>query len=247
MTELRILNKEGIKLFKSWIEDGIVARKNKEDFTKDPPNILQDDTYTELYSSPSIVVEPIVASSKFELGKALHEQLSDVDRKDLLHNIGLWAWLSLLNIDLLTMRRGKRQVFDADHYIFNDVDYRRYYRNLLRAPWWALDLHKDEPDLCRCVLAKPPHTLSDIWETIGSSRELLISPAVLHAVNTLYYDESRKDVKTKTTDKHTTPGRVRRLVAHCHQFQLTHLLRVSDKSALLELLPKKEYSMWLKS
>ena len=246
MTELRILNKEGIKLFQSWIEDGVVARKNKEDFKIDPPDILQNDTYTELYS-PSIAVEPIVASSKFELGKALHEQLSDVDRKDLLSSVGLWAWLAMFNIDLLTMRSGKRKVYDPNYYIFEPGDFGGYYRQLLRAPWWAIDIHKDDPDLCRCILAKHPCLGSDIWETFGSRRFLLYSPAVLHAINTLYFDESTKDVKPKVTDKNITPGRARRLVAHCKQFERTHLLRKSNKKALLKLLPEKEYSRWLQS
>lgn len=244
MDRLRVLTKSGLKSFSSWIEEA------KVDGSAIPPtDILQDDEASELYE-PSVEVSQIEASTRLEVGLALLEQLKTVSRKDRVHNVGLWSWLSLYNIDLIApLANGKRNIGDDNRLIFDPKDFGGYYRHLLRAPWWAMDFYQKEPEICRGVLSAKPHIGSEVWEQIGSARRRLYAPAVLHAVNTLYYDDEKQAMKPGYTNRNGSRARgtLRRLVYHCNQLDLTHLFRKSDKNALLDLLPKKEYAKWLEA
>jgi hypothetical protein len=238
MAQLRVLTKSGNKLFSSWIEAA------KQDPRSDPPcHILKEDTYSMLFD-PAIEVSRIVASTRYEVGEFLHDELAEVPKKDLLHNVGLWSWLSLFNIDILApVVAKKRKVAAANRLIFDAEDFGGYYRHLLRGAWGLIDHHKSDPSICKAILSSSPNVGSEIYEQIGSRKRLRYSAAVLETVNELYFDDARNKLKKGVTN-YKKSGTIRRLVHHIEQFRKTYNLNAADKNTLLSLLPEKEYSRW---
>lgn len=239
--QLRVFTKSGNEMFASWID------KAKLDPSLNPPlEILEDDKYSKVLE-PTIDVELIEASTRLEVGIELRKQLASVSEKEKLHNAKLWSWLSLFNIDLLApVEKGKRAVAAANRLIFDPEDFSCYYRHLLRGAWDLVKQHKADPDICRCVLSSAPHIGSEMYEQVGSRKRFRFSSAVLHAVNSLYYDDENKMQKRGATN-YNKPGTIRRLLLHCEQFRETYNLNEADPDAFFDLLPKEEYSRWQQS
>jgi hypothetical protein len=122
--------------------------------------------------------------------------------------------------------------------------WRRYYRHLVRGPWLAVSLH---PDHSRALLfplerGTPLAVRGELYEQIASRQSLLRSPAVMAAVDAMYFDGTT--MTRKAGSGGSGAGSPRRLGSLMNQFALTYDLEWDDHGLIPRLLPH-EFSRWM--
>src|SRR5574337_423932 len=106
MIETRILNAEGIELFRKWLDTPSGKRP--------PGELLDSDAFSEVFSG--YTVDPACEfSSRLEFGAYLSERFAGADFNVLLApaSDGLWAWLAVVWFRQLSAKGVRR----SEHYL----------------------------------------------------------------------------------------------------------------------------------
>jgi len=189
------------------------------------------------------VAQPILARTRFELGKALQAQFAAWDLEKLYRDTGVWAWLTLYYIDLvMPASNGKRKPKERARSIPAE-DYNRRYRHLLRGPWFVVARFvRDGHDLTplESYLLNPPNTPGELYEQIASRSEQECNANLLAAIRRLYFDETQGILRKNATSKRL-PGTVRRFGKVLNQLLLTYQVELATTEGLMAILPKREF------
>jgi hypothetical protein len=244
---LRLLNAEGRQTFSDYLRSTVGGS------TVHPPIGSLIDSTTSVAAPLDIAIhrEPFGRpfASRHEFGLYLRETLAPLPRNAISLDHRLWNWLSLYFIDQLAPLQadGKRKLLkDTSAYLLDEkFVWRRYYRHLVRGPWLAASLH---PDHSRALLlplerGTPLAVRGELYEQIASRQSLLRSPAVMAAVDAMYFDAAT--MTRKAGSGGSGAGSPRRLGSLMNQFALTYDLEWDDRSLIPRLLPK-EFSRWTK-
>lgn len=231
MTELRLLNEQGIERFREFLDSGAMG---------EPPYAILRDPGTSISFASDLQVDQRVFTSKLEAARYLAKLLTDLNPADVDHNKGLWTWLALLYFKQLcpTEPDGSREVGEQYRYILSN-DYRHYYRNLLAGPYSIFKLHGEK---ARVILHPPVHRHGDFAEQLASRQEFITNRGLLEVADTLYYDPQANTPKPGATNRRR-PGNVRRLVMLVQQLDLTYDLYGMSAQQILALLPP-EFNAW---
>jgi hypothetical protein len=86
---------------------------------------------------------------------------------------------------------------------------------------------------------------SSLYHEVVGRQDLIANPAVVGLTRSLYFDESRQNLKNNAVDSKAPPGSIRRLVAVLMQLDLTYDLHRMSEKDLFALLPQREFGPWM--
>ena len=230
---VRILNDDGLRRFRSWLQSGGVG---------DPPRDALLDTATADILPGAGEVEMQEFPSRYELAAHVNDALQDCDFNRISYAAGLWAWLSLFYIDLLCPgdHQGKRTVLELPRYLLTP-EYRNYYRHLIRE---AVVLVRRNGEFARALLTSRAgrFRISRVFEDIASRQDLISNPGVVELVWRLYFNPKRQTVRAGVSGQNR-PGGIRRLGLVLQQLSLNYDLPALTARQIAELLPH-DFDTW---
>ncbi len=173
------------------------------------------------------------ASAK-DMAVAICKSFGNKSPQEFAGNIGLWAWLTFVLIDVVfPLKKGVRQ-FKAYHRWYPSApnDWQKAQRHLVRMPTLLYSTFGDDADHLIC--GKP--TLGpEIREQLTSQQDMF-TPNFQRACRILYFDEQSGAVKKGAASK-KGPGTTRRLAAVRLQLDVTWDMTDLSAERIIELLP----------
>lgn len=237
MTEVRILNEEGLLRFKEYI----VAAKMTP--SRPPPSeLLEDGRFSEPFS-PAVEVALRQFENAYDFGVYLNHVLAGCEPRAISRNHALWSWLALFFFDVIAKPNtaGARKILEEAVYVLDmRFSFRRYYRHLVRTPWLAVQKHGERAKIL--LVASGGGTRTEVGEQLGAYPDLFGSQIIIAAAYRMYFDAQTQKPKRGTSGKKA--GAPRRLTSVVRQLQLTHDLSDCSVDDLLKLLPS-EFSRWI--
>ncbi len=233
MSEVRILNSEGIRQFQDYLN-----RIRSGEAVEVPMSLLNDSATSEPLGE-KIEIEQVKFGTKLEAAQYFSERFAGI--RDVDHNPGLWSWLALFYFDQLCPvdGSGQRQVREDARYI-PGAGWRRYYRHLIAAPYRVYRSHGDN---ARLLLLDPVDNLGDIWEQLASRQEIITNLGILGAAALLYLDTKKDRHKRGVASTTRKPGTLRRFVDLVQQLDLTYDLYSMEGREIVDMLPR-EFDNW---
>jgi hypothetical protein len=240
MRALKKLNEKGTERFTEYLRDV------RSGATTPPPVALLDDPDCSAPVPGGAMVEPRTFTTRRDAAEYLVTALANVPQTELDHNPGVWNWLSLLYFDQICppQANGRRKVLKSYHYVLPPVSdpehFRHYYRHLLAG---AFRIHRQHPTSGKVFLAGALHKFDDFNEQVASRQEMISNPAIVAALDLLYFDISTARPKRGAGANKRRPGTLRRFVDLFYQLDLTYDLYSLTTDQLLDLLPG-EFERW---
>ena len=208
-------------------------------------------TQAESLDLTSISLPKCDEPNKLEFSRALlpiFQQLM-ADRVD--HNLwpNIWDWLSAKYFHILCPKHanGKRKPKQRDWYVFS-VKYNRQYKHRIAGPLKLLNAHGDNIDflLLSTSQSRVPSSLSQLEDEIASRQDIASSAEALAALRKLYWDAENQQQRRGSVSNSMKPGSIRRFAALFEQLERTFDVAQIGSSAILELLPQREFERWTK-
>lgn len=190
-----------------------------------------------LYATPLDGTQPfevIDFTSAKDMAKAICKSFDSRSPQDLAGNIGLWAWLTFVLIDVVFPIKNGLREFKAYHRWYPSApnDWQKAQRHLVRMPTLLYGAFADDVDHLLC--GKP--TLGpEIREQLTSQQDMFTSN-FQRACRMLYYDERSGSVKKGASSKRG-PGAARRLAAVRLQLDVTWDMTDLSPERMIALLP----------
>ncbi|ACG75142.1 hypothetical protein AnaeK_3935 [Anaeromyxobacter sp. K] len=237
---IRKLNEKGTAQFAAYVQE------IRNGATAPPPLGLLEDPNTSLPVPGGAAIEPKTFPTRGDAAKYLVGALAKVPQAEVDHSPALWNWLSLYFFDQVCppLASGKRKVLKQYHYVLPPVSdpehFRHYYRHMLAG---AFRIRRQHPSSGKVFLAGAPHKFDDFNEQVASRQELISNPAIVGALDVLYYDPAMKRPKRGAGSNKRKPGTLRRFVNVIQQLDLTYDLYSLSTDQLLDLLPR-EFDRW---
>jgi len=232
MMKLRRLNESGIERFSVFL-DSLTG----DDPSPYPHELLTDPKATE-EAKPPIEIESWKFRNRFEAAEYLFNLFKDSGLSGLHRDRGLWDWLALFYFDQLCPEdtNGRRWPGERARYLFHSSS-RRYYKHLLAGPYMVYRLHAKKPEILKALLCGPLNEISDVYKEIVERHILITNPAIVEAVNRLYYDPERECLKKRVA--RNSPGGARRFAQVLLQFDCTWDLYSLSPKDIISLLPQE--------
>ena len=180
---MRCFNEEGLSEFSRWLRNGAVGPI--------PANLLTDSAFSAPMTNASILEVPIF-KDRYEFGVFLVKLLSAYDSHQISYDAGLWTWLAALFFEQLAPANveGKRALRRPYVYVLSET--RKYYRHLVRGPWYLVRTHGAE---ARYLLAPvrtddsaPLSRQSDLLDQLAARQFVISSPTLITTARVLYTD-----------------------------------------------------------
>lgn len=228
---LRQFTRDGVKRFEQYL----VALK--EDPSLELPTVLLEDDTVSRPIKPETIIEQRVFSNRLELGLYLNKVLSACDHHSLMHNNGLWSWLSLFYFDQVCPadQSGRRKRGQMERYVMHSENFRTRYRHLLATSYNVVHIHRDSPERAAVLLCGSVNEDSEITREFAGDMRLITVPSAVEAATLLYYDPETERPKKKASGKGR--GAARRLTTVLAQFDLTWDLHELSAANLIAMLP----------
>lgn len=154
-------------------------------------------------------------------------------------DVGFWTWLAMVYVRQLVKVNGDdAKVGDQTRYIPAPDGYRDYYRHLLAGAFQIYAQYEldGNSSACKALLWKAMDTYGDVYEQIASRQWMVQNPAIVDALNYLYFDSSEKRLKPNSGGPY--PGAARRLVVAVDQLAMTRdFYEINDAGELIAILP----------
>ncbi len=236
MSELRYFNESGRTQWREWLE------ALKVDHAKPFPAELLTNPDSTRRAPGDASVEARVFTSKFELAETLAPAIAAVraTRLPADHWPGLWDWLATFYFDSICPvgTGGSRDLKDQIRYRFSPA-WNRKYRHRIFGP---VDLYSRLGLPARLLIHGEPASLSDWEEQTASRHQISGNRGIAEALDRLYWDTVRHAPKKGAAHNTMKPGTLRRFGALMQQFDRTFDLLTIGADAIIELLPRKEFS-----
>jgi hypothetical protein len=239
MGVVRVLNHEGLKLFKEYLA---ATRAGSND--SPPQHLLWDGAYSDPFL-PELNVEQRTFQNAFEFGEYLSKLLAPCEPREVSRNHALWSWLALFFMDQIAPAdedNHRKILEDALYVLDSSFIFRRYYRHLVRAPWHAVRLHNENAKIL--LLASGKGARTEVAEQLGAYADIFGCPTVIAAAYRLWFDAATQKPRRGSGGKGA--GTPRRLATVVRQLQLTYDLSDCPLPEFLKLLPR-EFDKWLGS
>jgi hypothetical protein len=227
---LRAFNDVGIKAFRKFLADA-----RQEPTLAVPFHLLEDDGLNEAIN-PLIDVEPRRFAVRRDAAEYLCSLLHALPEHDVMHNSGLWTWLTLFYFDeVCPIEKGCRSVKNDYAYVFEPNNSRHFYRHRLYLAWYILTL---APTHNRLFLSSDLSSLDKYSEEVFKRLFLTRIPAIFEVLDRLYWDERRGRARAGLVSPHAVKAGdlVHRLPITIRQLEKTYDLINLKAEQLLELL-----------
>lgn len=221
----------GLEEFGKWIGHGAPGLV--------PLDLLVDATFaTPVDGGIGILPQPF--PTRYDFGRYLAAVLMPLSQHTIAFDRGLWSWLAAAFFEQICPRdaAGQRQLRRPYVYILDDS--RKYYRHLVRTPWYLVATHGE-----RCKYLLLPESRDEaplsrqraLLETLAARQSLIASPTLIEAVGRLYVDARTGAPKRGFSSKRS--GSPRRLALIANQLSLTHDIHNMSVERFLDLLPEE--------
>ena len=250
-TQLRVLNQEGIDLFRSMIDternQGNARQATLVDdvFVSSIEALAADPQLTEGLPGAFEIDAAQKFANRYDMGVRL-DQVLPADISVVQHtNVGLWSWISATYFRQLlepTRTGGKYKMWSSYRYAPLPYQKFRYYRHLTFMNFW---LHRTMgQNVARFFLSRPLYEHSDAIEQLYTQdRDFLASKGLMDAALEMYMDPKTGTMKAKALGE-ATGGSARRLATKiAKQLQMNYDLQSMDKDEIYPLLPP-EFDAW---
>lgn len=192
----------------------------------------------------SVTVEPGSFETSFDMANYLHPRIQSLSLPGKFYDVGLWAWLTAFYFDSICPAdaSGRRRVGEIARYIppasraFRDSN-----RHLMALAIRMFDIHGEKR--MKLFLYTHPSEMSSYMRVVAETQELAANSGLLDALNILYWDEEKQRPKRAARDM---PGGLFRFMAVMNQFNRTYDLLAMSGKQIINLLPRDEFSRWLK-
>lgn len=224
---VRVLTDEGIAQFTQFLSR---LRTGGNDPV---PYSLLTDPQTSAPLPQEITIERKHFGNRFGFGEYLVNILNPVDAREITY--GVWTWLALYFFDeICPVVSGKRNVLeDAVYILGKSYNYQRYYRHLVRTPWFVVSNHGEHGKVM--LIMRDKGTRSEIFEQLAARQETIGNRTAIAVAYRLYFDPAAQRPKRGAGGK--GEGTPRRLSAVIQQLDLTFDLRDCTVDRFLALLP----------
>lgn len=232
---VRILNEDGTRLFREYIDR---ARKGS---TEAPPWHMLTDETTSTQPDFAATIENKPFASRADFGQYLASALKHVERRRLSREAGVWNWLALRYFDQLCPPSGAgvRKLLATGHYVLEGrFAHNRYYRHLVRAAWYAIELHGDDGAILLTSAGKPTPGIGqwgEISEQLAGYQDILGSRTAILVASKLFLDDAGATKRGAASPD--GGGSVRRLSTVLRQLAMTHDLRTAELTQVVAMLP----------
>lgn len=221
----------GLEEFAKWIDYGGKGLV--------PLDLLADASFaTQLEGGVGVVPQPF--ASRYDFGGYLAGVLMPLGAHAIAYDRGLWSWLAAAFFEHISPRDASGQRHLRRPYAYILEDSRKYYRHLVRTPWYLVATHGER---CRYLLLPeagdeaPLSRQRKLLETLASRQSLIASPTLLDAACKLYVDARTGAPKRGFSSERG--GSPRRLALIANQLSLTHDIHNMPVDRFLELLPEE--------
>lgn len=193
------------------------------------------------------VRKKITCENRFELAVWLNQAFDEKPLDPDVGSVGMWTWMAMYLLDTIAPKRsdGVRPIGARALYVLEPDNWLRYYRHLLAGPYRVMRAHWDEVHITRAILAGKPNVPGELYEQIASRQEAITSPALVRLTKALYWDDSTQALKRGVGGKGA--GSSRRLADILGQLDRTWEFSALDDEALLQLVPKREFSKFARA
>ena len=254
MVRLRVLNDEGVNLFRMFLEE------SAETGAAPPLHLLSDNQYSAPSDHPIHLDEEMHFSNKLDLGEYLVEEFTaaGATRQLTSSDRNLWASIVLLWFDQFCppssdgTRRVPQERADAlERFpkIIPRIVNRpgesalRGRRHLALGPYLIFDYNKDTEHRADVLLSGPVNKWGDDVEQTAGRIEVISNVNLIATIRMLYWDEAKGRLKPGFSTK-TRPGNINRLVADLrNQMKLTEDWYSMTPQEIYDSLPD-EYDEW---
>ncbi|MEX1027056.1 MAG: hypothetical protein WD049_03475 [Candidatus Paceibacterota bacterium] len=177
-------------------------------------------------------------ATRLDAAKYVAERFANVG-SDIIHDQGLWSWLSLFYFDRICPKKNGVYVpGERARWIPATTEHRRYYRHLLAGPYRIYNGNRDDPERAMLFLYGPLGIVGHFYYQIVSRQELITNRTVVRVATELYYDSGQQQQR-RGAQTHGKPGTVFRFVAFLNQLDTTWDLYSMSVDELLERLPSE--------
>jgi len=243
---LRKLSEQGLKTFREFLADarGSVLRP------PDAPKMLLAlaTTSEEIAHAPEL--DPFFhPRTNYELAIHLHAQFVGIDASvvegsDGRGDPGFWGAVALFYFDLLTpgYPLSQKELKADNCYIpgsVSEIQLGRYFRHRIAGPYRLYKLYGEHSEP---FLLSPPGEQNALYNKITDTAFYTETRCIVEAINLLYFDARKRDLKPGWNAKDGL-GTLPRLLAVVDQFDLTYDLLGIEGKTLLEQLPE-EFDPW---
>jgi hypothetical protein len=228
---VRVLNDEGIAQFTQFLS------RLRTGGNEPLPYSLLTDPQTSAAMPQDITIERKHFSNRFGFGEYLVNVLKPLDAREISNAYGVWTWLALYFFDeICPVVSGKRSVLeDAVYILGKSYNYQRYYRHLVRTPWFVVSNHGEHGKVM--LIMRDRGTRSEIFEQLAARQEIIGNRTAIAVAYRLYFDPAAQRPKRGAGGK--GEGTPRRLSAVVAQLDLTFDLRDCTVDRFLGLLPQE--------
>jgi len=221
----------GLEEFAKWIAYGAQGLV--------PLDLLADKTFAS-HINGGVEVAPQAFATRYDFGRYLADILMPLDRHAIAYDRGLWSWLAAAFFEQIAPRDASGQRHLRRPYAYILEDRRKYYRHLVRTPWYLVATHGER---CRYLLLPDPRDEAplsrqrDLLEALAARQSLIASPTLIDAAGKLYIDVRTGAPKRGFSSKRG--GSPRRLALIANQLALTHDIHNMPVDRFLDLLPEE--------
>lgn len=239
LSQLRLLNKDGLDRFRAWLEEGRAAKTR----LRVPDHLLHDDRFS---SSATISVE--LPTQPFNSCWDAAEQLArllaplpvqELEGADGLGNRGLWGWLALFYFSQIcpdAPGATNRYIPETAQTTGGAL---RHYRHLLAGPF---RLHRQLGEIAKPALLTPLSEHNALYAALADHQDLVQNPGLAEAMNILYFD-AKTGKPHRGISNSQKAGSLARFFPVMHQLELTYDLLGLSAAEIIELLPP-EFDQW---
>lgn len=221
----------GLDEFAKWIAQGGQGLV--------PLGLLSDPTFaTPVDGGIGVVPQPF--ATRYDFGRYLADVLMPLGQHAIAFDRGLWSWLAAAFFEQISPRDAGGLRALRRPYVYILEDSRRYYRHLVRTPWYLVATHGER---CKYLLMPEPRDEAPLsrqralLETLAARQFLIASPTLIDAAGRLYVDARTGAPKRGFSSKRGgSPGR---LALIANQLSLTHDIHTMPVDRFLELLPEE--------
>ena len=182
--------------------------------------------------------ETRVFPTTFAFCEYFHSLIKDHKPLSYRTDTGFWTWLAMVYVRQLVHKDDRESIGlgSVDRLVYAGTNFSRAYRHLLAHAFYLFHGYSKCVEICHVVLIHPLNSVGDLPDKILSNQTALQNPAIMKALNALYFDEYAQ--KAKVGAGGDKAGAVRRFMAVLDQFSMTRdFFEMQDSESFLALLP----------
>lgn len=163
-----------------------------------------------------------------------HSLMKDHRPLDYRADVGFWTWLAMVYIRQLVKvdADGSVDCGMEGRIVYAGGDYKREYRHLLAAPFYAFVNYAEMPSVCASIVCHAMNSPGDFTDQIITRSAILQNPCVMNVLAKLYVDNRLQEVKKGAASS------VRHFISVLDQLAMTRdFFSLDDTDELLRILP----------